>query len=119
MPEKDYTYKEQLFLEIAKSKYGAPTLGVMSLILVPAAAGTLALLLGWTSGMDKAIGKKKLTGQQKLLVILSPPLAALYLDEQEKKQLERELRTSALTPVDVAVAPLHYWWKKITGEKEK
>jgi len=86
LPEKGYTYPQQLVLELVKSQYGVPTVGVLVFPLVGLTAATLiapllALLLPELSlGAKTAIDE--LTPLQTFLIFSSPALTGLYITDQ-------------------------------------
>jgi len=109
-------FAEEFFLAIATSQFGAPTLGVLSVLSIPAAAGIALGLLGWDAKKDKAIGgKTRLTELQKFLVIATFPnpfLPKLWLNEQEEQQLAVEMKEAAFAPIELLLAPFTFWAKK-------
>jgi len=111
LPEKRdvYSFPEQFALEIAKSQFGAPTLGVIFALAFQVAG--IAALLGWTADMDKKTGNK-LTSVQKILLIVSPPLGSLWLTVDEASSIEKELATAALAPAKLLLSPFTFWAKK-------
>jgi len=77
MPEKGYTYSEQLVLEFVKSQYGAPVLGILTLLLTTVGTAGILFFLGWDkfrSGLSPDEGDlaDKLTDIQRLGLILLP-----------------------------------------------
>ena len=111
LPEKRdvYSFPEQFALEIAKSQFGAPTLGVIFALAFQVAG--IAALLGWTADMDKKTDNK-LTGLQKILLIVSPPLGILWLTQSEASAIEEDLAKAALAPAKLLLAPVTFWAKK-------
>jgi len=111
LPEKRelYSFSEQFALEIAKSQYGAPTFGVLFALAFQVAG--IAALLGWTPGMDEKT-KNKLTGFQKILLIVSPPLGVLWLTVDEASAIEGDLAKAALAPANLLLAPFIFWKEK-------
>jgi len=86
LPEKGYTYSQQLVLEVVKSQYGVPTLGVLIFPLVGLTAATiiaplLALLLPDLSPGAKA-AVEGLTPLQTFLLFASPGLTGLYITDK-------------------------------------
>jgi len=86
LPEKGYTYSQQLVLELVKSQYGVPTLGVLVFPLLGLTAATLiaplmALLLPDLSPGAKA-AVEGLTPLQTFLLFSSPALAGLYITDK-------------------------------------
>jgi len=86
LPEKGYTYSQQLVLELVKSQYGVPTLGVLVFPLLGLTASTLiapllALLLpDLTPGAISAL--EGLTPLQKFIIFASPALTGLYITDK-------------------------------------
>jgi len=86
LPEKGYTYSQQLLLEVVKSQYGVPTLGVLVFPLLGLTAATLiaplmALLLPDLSAGAKA-AVEELTPLQTFLLFSSPALTSLYITDK-------------------------------------
>jgi len=86
LPEKNYTYSQQLVLELVKSQYGVPTLGVLIFPLLGLTAATiiaplLALLLPDLSPGAKA-AVEGLTPLQTFIIFTSPALAGLYITDK-------------------------------------
>jgi len=106
---KEPSFAEQFALEIAKSQYGAPTFGVLFALAFQVAG--IAALLGWTASMDEKTGNK-LTGAQKILLLVSPPLGVLWLTQPEASAIEEDLAKAALAPAKLLLAPFTFWAKK-------
>lgn len=86
MPEKGYTYSQQLVLELVKSQYGVPTLGVLIFPLLGITAAViitplLALLFPDLSAGAKA-AVEGLSPLQMLLILSNPGLISLYITDQ-------------------------------------
>jgi len=86
LPEKSYTYSQHLVLELVKSQYGVPTLGVLIFPLLGLTAATLtapllALLIPDLSASAKA-AVEGLTPLQRFLIFASPPLTGLYIADK-------------------------------------
>ena len=86
MPEKSYTYSQQLVLELVKSQYGVPTVGVLIFPLLGLTAATiiaplLALLLPDLSAGAK-VAVEGLTPLQTFIIFTSPALAGLYITDK-------------------------------------
>jgi len=82
----ELTYPQQLGLELVKSQYGVPTLGVLVIPLLGLTAATLiapilALLLPDLSPGAKA-AVEELTPLQTFLLFSSPALAGLYITDK-------------------------------------
>ncbi len=78
MPEKDYTYSQQLTLEFVKSQYGAVVLGVFGLSIFGVTLGgllapQLAQLYGHVSD-DAEAALRKLPSLQQFLILAMPAL---------------------------------------------
>jgi len=86
LPKKDYTYSQRLLLEVVKSQYGVPTLGVLVIPLLGLTAATLiapllALLFpDLSSGAKAAV--EGLTPLQTLIIFASPALTGLYITDK-------------------------------------
>jgi len=112
LPEKRdvYSFPEQFALETVKSQFGAPTLGLLAVLLVPAMAGIFLALMGWDP--QKLPAGNKLTDWQKLLIIVTfpnPLLPNLFLDDAQATQLTEELTTaSRLAPFGAAGIKLFF-----------
>ena len=78
MPEKDYTYSQQLTLEFVKSQYGAVVLGVFGLSIFGVTFATLtAPLLSQLYGHvsdDAEAELRKLPSLQQFLILAMPAL---------------------------------------------
>ena len=111
MPEKRdvYSFPEQFALEIAKSQFGAPTIGVIFALAFQVAG--LAALLGWTADMDEKTGNK-LTGFQKILLIVSPPLGNLWLTVAEASAIEKDLARASVAPLKLFFLPIEALFRK-------
>ena len=86
MPEKGYTYSQQLLLEMVKSQYGVPTLGVLVFPLLGLTAAALIAPLLALLFPDLSAGAKtaveELTPLQTFLIFSSPALTGLYITDQ-------------------------------------
>jgi len=86
LPEKGYTYSQQLVLELVKSQYGVPTLGVLIFPLLGITAAViitplLALLFpDLTAGAKAAV--EGLSPLQMLLILSNPALISLYITDK-------------------------------------
>jgi len=82
----ELTYSQQLVLELVKSQYGVPTLGVLIFPLLGITAAViitplLALLFPDLSAGAKA-AVEKLSPLQMLLIFSSPGLVGLYIADK-------------------------------------
>lgn len=109
MPEKRRPFGEQFALEIAKSQFGVPTLGVLFALAFQVVG--LAALLGWTPAMDAKL-KTPLTGIQKTLLLISPPLGVLWLTVDEASAIEEDLARAALSPIKLILLPIEELLKR-------
>jgi hypothetical protein len=101
LPEKDYSFNEQLALEFVKSQYGAPVLGVLLVLISTIGTGALLVLLGFDKFLalltpDEAGIINNLTDAQKLALILLPNapflvLPTLALDTAAGKSLAKKV----------------------------
>jgi len=97
MPEKGYTYSQQLVLELVKSQYGVPAVGVLLYPLLGITAAViitplLALLFPDLSAGAKA-AVEELTPLQMLIIFTNPALISLYITD---KALNLELTEKVL-----------------------
>jgi len=100
LPEKGYTYSEQLMLEFVKSQYGAPVLGVLTILISTVGTGALLLLFGFDKFValltpDEEGIINNLTDAQKLAFVLLPGapflvLPTLALDTPAGKSLVKK-----------------------------
>jgi hypothetical protein len=86
LPEKSYTYSQQLVLEVVKSQYGVPTLGVLIFPLLGITAAViitplLALLFPDLSAGAKA-AVEALSPLQMFLIFSNPALTGLYITDK-------------------------------------
>ena len=86
MPEPGYTYSQQLVLELVKSQYGVPTLGVLVFPLLGLTAAVLIAPLLALLFPDLSAGAKAavegLTPLQGLLIFSNPALTGLYITDK-------------------------------------
>jgi len=93
---KERPFQEELALEIAKSQFGVPTLGILTVLTIPAMAGIILALLGWDD--EKLPAGNKLTDWQKFLILATfpnPLIPKLFLNETQAKQLDQEMTEAA------------------------
>jgi len=86
MPEKDYTYSQQLGLEFVKSQYGAVVIGalifpVFGITLGALLAPILAMLFPEISPGAKA-ALEELSPLQWLLIVVNPASSSIYLGKE-------------------------------------
>jgi len=86
MPEEGYSYSQQLVLELVKSQYGVPTLGVLVFPLLGLTAATLIAPLLALLFPDLSAGAKAavegLTPLQSFIIFASPALTGLYITDK-------------------------------------
>ena len=101
LPEKGYSYNEQLMLELVKSQYGAPVLGVLVILISTVGTGALLFMLGFDKFLALLTSDEKgivnnLSDAQKLALILLPNapflvLPTLILDTPAGKTLVKKV----------------------------
>jgi len=86
LPEKGYTYSQQLVLELVKSQYGVPTLGVLIFPLLGITAAVIITPLLALLFPDLSAGAKTavegLSPLQMLLILSNPALISLYITDK-------------------------------------
>jgi len=95
MPEKGYTYSQQLGLEFVKSQYGAVVIGalifpVFGITLAALLAPILAMLFPEISAGAKA-ALEALSPLQWLLIIVNPGSAGLYLGKEFGEEVAQKV----------------------------
>ena len=86
LPEKSYTYSQQLVLELVKSQYGVPTLGVLIFPLLGITAAVIITPLLALLFPDLSPGAKTavegLSPLQMLLILSNPAFISLYITDK-------------------------------------
>jgi len=95
MPEKGYTYSQQLGLEFVKSQYGAVVIGalifpVFGITLAALLAPIMAALFPDLTADTKAL-LEKLSPLQWLLIIINPASAGIYLGQEAGEEVAKQV----------------------------
>jgi len=101
MAEKGYTYNEQVLLEFVKSQYGAPVLGILTLLLTTVGTTSILFFLGWDKFRaeltpDEGAVADGLSDTQRLGLLFLPAAPfltiPLYLQSPPGKSLVKKAR---------------------------
>ena len=85
LPEKSYTYSQQLVLELVKSQYGVPTLGVLIFPLLGITAAVIITPLLALLFPDLSPGAKTAVeglSPLQMLILSNPGLISLYITDK-------------------------------------